>query len=286
MEAVSLPQSPVKSFKWVTYLRVTVILILSFYIVVAGQILPISKLIQYPGFYVAVVFSFLLILLIVYIVKWFNKKLDQKYPWRAMPLKRLIYQVIICYLSILTLIYVAVRIYFWLLKADFHASGYMNLEFQLVNWMLLALNFKLIIIEMWPAYFQKDNRDKKQYLSEMECNISTKKIFLPIAEIACFKREGNVGSVWSKQNEKYHINLNMEQLNERLDPHLFIQISRSEMFAYSYIKGYDSKAAKIDFKTSLDPEVTGKISEGRLKNFILSYEEYRRLSAKNTDILS
>lgn len=276
MEVFSLKQRPSKSLKWATYLRVSVILILSFYIVVAGQVLPLSKLINYPGFYIAVLFSFALILIIVYVVKWLNKKLSQKYAWRAMPIKRLIYQVAICYLLVLMAIYAAIRIYFWLLQGEFHSSGYMNTEFHLVIWMLLAFNFKLVIIEIWPDYFQNE----KEYLAEIECYISTKKTFLPIAEVACFKRDGNVGAVWSKQNEKFNINFTMEQLKERVDPQLFIQISRSEMFAHSFIKGYDSKSAKIDFKSPLDEQVTGKVSAGRLKTFALSCKEYRRLSAK------
>ena len=47
----------------------------------------------------------------------------------------------------------------------------------------------------------------------------------------------------------------MEQLNQQVDPRLFIQISRSEMVAYVAIKGYDSKLAKVDFKQLLDNEV-------------------------------
>ena len=282
MEAIFFPHKAYFFTKWKPYLHTGGVFCLSIYIVAAGQNLPFRQLFNYVGFYIAVLFSFLIILGSLALVKRLNKKLDKTYPWQDVPLKRFFYQLISCHLFILVVIYAVVRLYFYLLNGDFNGSGYMRNEFQLVNWMLLAYNFKLLIVEMCPTYFQQNTVDEIiesipiVYLNEIACEFKTKKMFLAVEEIACFKRENNLGLVYTTKNEMFFMKYKMDELSQQLDPSKFIQISRSELFALNFINGYDKNKAKINMKEPLDERVVGKISEGRMKKFIKIYNAYKK----------
>lgn len=66
----------------------------------------------------------------------------------------------------------------------------------------------------------------------------------------------------------------MEELTKLLDPKLFIQVSRSEIFPFDFIQGYNKKVPCVILKGTLDAEVEGKISEGRLNGFIEAFDAY------------
>lgn len=197
----ALFNSPPSLKSIVRVLRPVGALMVSIYIVLAGQTIATAALIKRPSFYIAVLFSFLLTLGLIELARYINRRLNRDWSWREKPVTRLILQVVVCFGLMLLIVYGCVRGYFWFLDGDFEQSGYMHVEFLIITWMFVALNLQLMIKQMIPSYFATEENDANNYVKVLIAYRAKIRIVLSVDQIACLRREGNVGSCWLKDNK-------------------------------------------------------------------------------------
>lgn len=226
---------------------------------------PVStaRLIKMPGFYLSFIFSFVLTMLVFWWSENINNHLNKRYPWRYDREKRLLMQTTFGLVGLAIADYTFVRLYFWAFQMDFRASGFMDIEFPMTIGLLLTLNTLYLVKEMSPTYFGNDNDNDidEAYVKVIEAQLMTKRYLLQIEDIVCFKREGNVGYLWDHKGTLYNMNYKMEELNKILDPAIFVQVNRSEIFALSFINGVDTKNLLVLLKVPLN--VDAKITKSR-----------------------
>ncbi len=240
---------------------------------------PISaaKLLKMPGFYAAFIFSFALTLVIFLLARMNNNYLNKHYKWLNGKEKRWAIQVASGILGIAMIDYGVVRAYFWLFEIDFSKSGFMDIEFPMTVVLLITLNMLYMVQEMSPTYFGV--RSLNNYAQVLEAHIMNKQFLVHIDNVVCLKREGNIGFLWDNNDTLYNIDYKMEELNNMLNPSMFVQISRSEIFALKYIAGFDNKNASIILKQAIF-QVEGKISRNRYKAFVKSFTTYQQSEAE------
>lgn len=273
--------------------RLLIAFVLAHLINLEGQTKPWEVLMGQANYWVAVGFSFIVGVLLIWLIHWFTRKLDRSLPWTSRLLWRVPAQFVCGVVLILLLDYLLVRGYFWIFDADFERSGYMQVEFPMIKWMVLFMNVLYIAWFYGASFFRSSkvnqqlndtlsgyhelDRKKKEYQMQLEARIGSKVMMVDPAEVVCFQRDDNVGYVWMADGKKYNIDHKIPQLKKMLDPKLFFQISRSVMFSLGAIKGFDkvrNNQAELIVNEGLDPDLPRLVSRDRLEDFKKAYQQY------------
>lgn len=279
------------------YVRILLSFLGSIYIIIEGQHKPALAIIQQKNFYVSLVFSFFISMVLLKLIHYISINLDKRWDWNRKPVLRLVLQAVFGFFIVLYLNLFLVKGVFHLLDADFEKSGYMLVEFPKVKWMLGMMNFLYWIKAMAPGLLTwkhfKSRLDAsppsishergKETASElalkegMGCIIGklgnkTKQISLD--EIACIKCESRSGFVYLKNNAVFNIDYRTQDLVDVLDPSRFYQTNRGIIFSLDVIEGYrrDKKEGFLILKGEINPEVSKIVSRERFREFKVAFD--------------
>jgi hypothetical protein len=237
------------------------------FIVTESQHKPMLVLIRQHNYHVAMIFSWPVTFLLMFWVHYITKKLDVFAPWTSKWFKRVCLQFLLGVLLVLVVDVIVVKAYFSVLGGNFEKSGYMQIEFPIIRWMVLFLNSFYIAWFFSVKYFESKkindrltadidllNKEKEitnSYAQKIEAQIGTKVLLLDVDDIAYFERDENVGYVYLSNGEKLNIDYKMHQLVAMLDPTLFYKIDRSLMISFTAVRGYEKlrdRRGKIIFQ--------------------------------------
>ncbi len=277
-------------FPW--WVRLLMSVVVAHLVVVERQKKSVWIILQQLNYYVAMIFSVLVCVGLVYLVHRFTKVLDKRLPWMGSWPKRAGMQFLLGICLILLLDVLLVRGYFWIFNNDFDKSGYMRVEYPVVRAMVILLNV------MYVAWFFIENynwrteenselvlklRDlsgkieaRSKYPKKMEVKLGSKVITIDLVNVVCFEREENVGYVWMKDGRKYNMDYKMQELVQLMDPAFFFQISRAVMFSLLYIDGYEkvkNQQVMIILRSGIDVQVSRLVSRHRSDGFKKLMEE-------------
>lgn len=290
---LNVVEGPVKYLHW--GFRMLFAFFMAILINTEGQHKPLSVLISQPNYWLAVGFSFVLGVLLIWMIHWLTKKLDLRLPWFTHLFRRIVFQLLLGVCLVLCFDYLVIRAYFWYFKMDFVKTGYMQVEFPIVRWMVLFMNafyvawFFAVSVrrsarrnaelnsELYGFYEVKEQ--VKGYQQLIEAKFGNKVVMVSPGEVACFEREENVGYVWMIYGSKYNIDLKMQDLAEILDPRLFYQISRSVMVSMNAVRGYNkvkNKQGELILKEGIEVGASLLVSRHRFDEFkkvLKAYED-------------
>jgi len=263
--------SDVKTEKYFPfYLRLLVPLLISHYLIVVPQTKSFWQIMQQANYYIAMLYSTGIAVLIIQSVHLISIYLDSRLPWEENWYKRLFYQCLLGLIFILILNYLAIRLYFWVFNNDFKSSGYMQTEFQIVLWMLLSLN---IIYVSWYyiRLHQKQIASREKPAVFIEGNLGNKVFKINSKEIVAIIKKGNVGIIYTQNQRSYTSNHAIQLHIQKLDKAHFIQINRAEIYARSVIMGY-KRLSNFRCRLQLQylPEIQQEpiVARQRLKYFL------------------
>jgi hypothetical protein len=285
-------QKKVKYLHWGIILLIA--LIISHVIVVESQMKPVLVLVHQYNYKVAMAFSWPFTFLLMLWIHFCTRKLDVYVPWTSKWGWRLGLQFILGVLLVLTLDYAVVKSYFIAFGQDFEKSGYMEIEFPIVRWMVLFMNV-LYIAWFFIINFRNSTRmndglkdyianlyDQKEkarfYAQKIEAKLGKKIIQVELNEVACFEREENIGYVYLLDGRKFNVDLKLSELATLLDSFPFYQINRSVMISFSAIEGYEkvkNKQAKIILKEFLELDVSLLVSRDRFEGFKKRFDLFK-----------
>lgn len=239
-------------------------------------------------------FSWPLTFLMMYWIHASTKKLDVCAPWTGNWVRRIVLQFLFGVLLVLIFNIGAIRLYFYAFDNDFHRSGYMEIEFPIVRWMVLLMNVLYIAWFFAVHYFhgKKINDQMREFIAllkdkelqeafykkKVQAHLGNKIMMVELNEIACFEREENVGYVYLLSGKRYHIDLKLYELKALLDSSSFYQINRSVIISLSVVKGFErvkNKQAEIILKDGFELEVSLLISRDRFDGFKERLDTYR-----------
>jgi hypothetical protein len=268
--------SEVKTEKYFPfYIRLLIPIIISHYLIVVPQTKAFWQIMLQVNYYIAMLYSTGIAVLIIQSVHVISIYLDKRIPWDVNWCKRLVYQCLLGLLLILLLNYLAIRLYFWLFNNDFYASGYMQIEFQIVCWMLLSLN---IIYVSWYyiRLHHKQMAITKQPEIFIEGSLGNKVFKINSKDILAIIKKGNVGIIYTRNQRSYTSNDAIQLHIQKLDHTLFFQINRSEIYARSVIIGYERLSnfrCRLQLKYLSETKQEAIVARQRLKRFLNWFEE-------------
>lgn len=288
----------IKNNRKINYLHWSAILlialIIAHVIVTETQRKPFLVLIHQLNYKVAIAFSWPFTFLLMFWIHYLTKKLDQYAPWTSKFTIRILLQFVLGVILVLVVDILVVRSYFLVFDNDFEDSGYMQIEFPIIRWMVLFMNTFYIawffavnffdskkINEGLNAYidFLNDQKEQERFYSQkIEAKLGNKIIQVELNEIACFVREENVGYVYLFDGRKFNIDLKLNELRKLLDASSFYQINRSVMISFSAIKGYEkvkNHQAKIILKDDLNLDISLLVSRDRYDGFKRHFEVFK-----------
>lgn len=288
----------INNYKKVKYLHWSLLLLISLVIahliVTESQIKPVLVLVHQFNYQVAMAFSWPFTFLLMLWIHFCTQKLDVFVPWTTRWYLRVILQFFFGVVLVLILDVAVVKSYFDAFGKDFSKSGYMEIEFPIVRWMVLFMN-SLYIAWFFVVNYRNSIRmnnglkdyitflnDKKEqdrfYAQKIEAKLGKKTIQVELNEIACFKREESIGYVFLFDGRKFNMDLKLNELSKLLDSASFYQINRSVMISFSAIEGYEkvkNKQANIILKDQLQLDVSLLVSRDRFDGFRERFDVFK-----------
>lgn len=284
--------------KRVGYLHWSIILLIALVIahliVTESQTKPALVIIRQLNYQLAMAFSWPFTFLLMLWIHYLTKKLDIYLPWTSKWVMRVFLQFLFGVIFVLVVDVLVVRLYFFVFDSDFEKSGYMQIEFIIVRWMVLFMNTFYIAWFFAVNYFdgRKINDELKDYIiflndqkeqerfyaQKIEGKLGNKIIQVELNEVACFEREENIGYVYLLDGRKFNMDLKLNDLVKLLDTSSFYQINRSIMISFAAIKGYEkvkNQQAKIILKDDLILDVSLLVSRDRFDGFKRRFEVFK-----------
>lgn len=119
-------------------LRVLFALPSAHYIVVQGQSKSAWVLLHQTNYYLALIFSYFTSSLFIQLIQDITIFLDIHCKWNSGWLRRLCWQLLLGIILILNLDVLLIKSYLTAFNMDFDSSGYMQIEFPYVAWMVFC----------------------------------------------------------------------------------------------------------------------------------------------------
>lgn len=242
-------------FPW--YYALMLSFCIALYLSWATQFISIVELITMRIFWQSISFSWLLGFFLVWEIGFTSLRLDVLIPWKRGFWRRLYCQSFWGIAVPLGLVYVFVRFIFFPDKASFQESGYLTLEFPLVQASVLALNFLYFGCSRWYSVAKE---------VRLKGSVGMRTYTVAPSDIILLKRQGNTGSMYLKDGTEMCIDYLMEDLEQLLSAENFYRISRSVMVSLASIASWKTvKNGQYLLKLQVDllPETNLLVSRNR-----------------------
>lgn len=282
----------------VRYLHWSIILTISLFIahliVTESQKKPVLVLVHQFNYQVAMAFSWPFTFLLMLWIHYCTRKLDIYVPWTTKWPMRIVMQFLFGVLLVLVADVMVVKSYFIAFNNDFEKSGYMEIEFPIVRWMVLFMNSLYVAwffavnyrnstkmndgLKDYITFLNDQKVQERFYTQKIEATLGKKIIQVELSEVACFEREENIGYVYLLDGRKFNIDLKLNELSKLLDSSSFYQINRSVMISFAAIEGYEkvkNKQANIILKDHLGLEVSLLVSRDRFDGFKKRFKVFK-----------
>ncbi|MFC5283238.1 LytR/AlgR family response regulator transcription factor [Pedobacter alpinus] len=188
---------------------------------------------QQRNYQEAVLFSFLMSILVTTGVHYTSRKLDQYWPWEKSLWIRIIAQLLLGVLGMILIAYLGVKLYFRLVDGDIESSNYFTLEFPLVQMSIITLNVLYLCYYMIVKNVKPKPEDKF-----LKGTLGGKSYFIAIADITYLLRAGKVGYIYTKKGKTFHIDYKMTELEQLLNASQFFKVNRSLIVSLDAVIGY------------------------------------------------
>jgi DNA-binding LytR/AlgR family response regulator len=249
--------------------RLMLALLVSHYLVVVPQTKSFWQIMRQTNYYWAMLFSTFITAALLQWVHLTTQYLDHRINWEDNLWKRGSYQLIFGVLLVLLIDYLFIRFYFWYFDSDFEASGYMQVEFQIVTIQVLLLNLIYVCRHYYLAYHIKKSQSSEEI--EVRVSLGDLVLYIKAIEILAIIKNGNVGTIYTTDKKLYNTTESLEQHIKRLPAQDFMQVNRSEIYARWALKGYYRKSDyshHLQIKFMPYEPVKCKVSRNRLGSFL------------------
>lgn len=255
-------------------------LLAAHYILYVPQQHPFRELLQFKGYYIALGFTTITAWLLLQMSRWLHRQLRLWIPFGWNFFYRLLVQLLLSVSLLFTLNMLMVRAYFWFFHQNFERSGYLQVEAQLVLWMLFCLQVFLISYEGYQEHQQEkmERLHDQEFIHFINGSKGKKKIKIALDEIICLYKESHTGYVHLINGETWNTDYTMNQLEAKLSPNFGFRVNRSLIVSWAAIKAYEPIAnmqGLLLLRYKVDKKINLKISRYRFRNFKKYYHQYK-----------
>jgi LytTr DNA-binding domain len=228
------------------WFRAIIALIASTYILIHGHDLNliIRAFKGDPNFYLALLISYLITLLLVYLIHWTTVKLDSKHDWRKNTYERIFWQSLFAVILPILIDLGLMSIYSAFLGEVFIESRFLLVDFPIIVSFIILLNMYYVIhylIKTEPKSVVEDGKNVEADESPNILTIDYDHAFIQLypTDILCFYRSGNLIKVVTNQKEyttKGSLSLNALEIQYFNDG--FLRINRGVIINMKTVKGF------------------------------------------------
>lgn len=264
-------------------LRIGAALVASVYIVFHGRPLNLVKAFTSPGFYIAVITSFAISLILVYAVHRITAYLDRRYDWRSGPVQRSVMQFVFgIVLPALTDV-ILISVYFELLGQNIFDNGFLLIDFPVIVAFIILLNLYYVIhYLLLTEPKEAEAKENDPYIKQPENNTSRLNVdyhsqhlqFDVPEDVLCFYRSGKIVMAFTVHGNEYEVNSSLSDLEERFRPLDFLRINRSLIINGRTIRGYENSEKKYSFKIILKPQYRDLIDSSKVSLLYVTKEYF------------
>ncbi len=265
------------------YWRLFIAVAAANHLLIVPQTRPVSELLHMKGFYIALAFSIPAALLLIELVVRITEWLGVHCSWEGNVLKRVVSQLVYGIGATLLLDFLLVWAYFGIYHQDFFGSSYLRVEWQMVFYMLCALNGLLCVrhfVVQQPERMRKAVADHEELRDYIWVSRGNKRCQVAMEEIVCFCNESHIGYVILKTGEVWHTPYLMKDLERQLCPAFGYRINRSVLLNWTAIKGFENT------KNMQAVIILRYPQEAAHFNLLVSRERFRKFKAMYTKVNS
>lgn len=266
----------------------------------------IGEALHLPRFYVALAISFAIAYLILWVIHFSNRILDQRFLWRPNLDKPAWKQLAFYVRGLLQLLLglalpamidlILVGIYLEAIGRDLWASGYLNLDFPTVVLLMAILNGIYIIFPITREQRSPTNDYRAKTTEEHVLSIEHDGTHVNLRisqDVLCFIKKGRYVHVLSTHGSRYTAKESLNVLEERYAPANFVRINRAIIVNVGCIKGYKTSHRKQyldlifkpiyhDYIKGLDPELFS-VTRDRNTHFKNIYRRIEKIMTESNN---
>lgn len=257
------------------------------FLVKYGERISIFKALLLPSFYMAIIGSFIIAFLLIYIVHYVTVGLDRRTGWQEYPLKRVLLQFVFGFLIPSIMAYLLAAIYFMLYGINIIHTDYDIFDYPVTVMMLFGLNAYYYLY----AYIYR-LKTLKVYDREMEMpqsgigslplptkeyvlvHVNNEEISLNVVEEICyFYCFDDVYFVKTFDNKTFGTEMTLKEIEDKYAGRYFFRINRHTVLNFNAIHSFSYEKKKrytlVHLKSGL---FTGKPEE-EIRQFTVSREK-------------
>lgn len=218
-------------------LRTFLALVAAHTVVSYGEPESLAELLAMPYYYISLLGSFIIAILLANGVYLITRLLDYFLPWKVFLPYRLGAQLVLGVWLMTLLASLLARLYFHAFNLQLEQTAYLRYYLPLVRWLLIAFNLYYMVLYLYRThfeYFKEVIKDKRLSLH----NLLKPNLKLPLAtdEVVFIEVHDRDVFVFDQQGNKYYCSLSMKQCLALLDQAHFFQIQRGYIVQRKFIK--------------------------------------------------
>lgn len=215
-------------------IRIGISLIVAVFMTLHGRWHEIARALITPTFYFAILASFFITYLLLYLIHFFTAFLDKRYPLNSKLFARLVLQILIGIGLPAIIDFVLMFFYFKAIGRDIFTNTYLLVDFPIVVTMLLLLNG----FYLWSG-FKQEKHKRNQVTEPFVINHDgTRLILNPITDIIYFYKDRKLIRVYTTTGKEYCSKSKIEYVSKKYEPANFCQINPSAVVNLRMVKGY------------------------------------------------
>lgn len=271
------------------WFRAIIALIASTYILIHGHDLNlvIRAFSGDPNFYLALLISYLITLLLVYLIHWVTVKLDSRHDWWKNPIERTFWQFLFAVLLPVLIDLGLMSIYSAFLGEVFIQSRFLLVDFPMIVAFIILLNMYYVIhyLKLTVSKVEIENsRNVESEETPSKLTIHYDRTFVQLypTDILCFYRSGKnlIKVVTNEREYTTKDTLSLNALEAEYFDKEFLRINRGVIINMRTVKGFsprDDRAINVLFHLPIavkDSETELFIVSGK---YIRQFKEHLQL---------
>lgn len=248
------------------------------FIVAYGEPDSFFELIINPDYYLALLPSYGIALILVTVVHRITVRLDRSHDWLSHPLQRATLQLTLALLLPAILAFILAYLYFLVNGLNIFDTPYLRFDYPIIVLLLLLLNSYYVGYYLyWISKIQRQQQPDAQ-AHEITMPEQTGQTFMvssgartipvPVSDICYFYREGDYNYVATFTGDRFIISQALDELQQKLNEQHFFRVNRQFLVQRkACTEVHTLNFGKLELKLSPATKTSVIVSQKRAKSF-------------------
>jgi hypothetical protein len=240
-------------------LRFLLAFLASIYIIFHGRPFDIYRALTSPSFYIALIVSLGIGLLLVYYIHRVTVWLDGRCEWRTMPVERSILQFSTGVAAPAVIDLILISIYFQAIGQNIMENDFLLIDYPIIVCLIIFFNIYYLIhyllVTDRAGDIAEDFADEQQQGTEFTVEYKDISVQLLLANILCFYRSSRKITIIATDNKEYTRAGTITNIAKQFNDAGFIQINRTVIINLSTVEGFKKGPRKNTIQLLIKQDV-------------------------------